>query len=159
MRRRDDPGTLLPARDRARAGTGPAGTHNGDPGMNRTTGRLAAWALVLCTGWGAGGTAAAQVVVSQVYGGGGNSGATLRSDFIELRNTGPAPVSLDGWSVQYASSTGASWQRTPLAGSIAPGGYYLVKQADGAGGTVDLPSPDATGTIAMAATNSCAFTL
>ena len=156
MPRAHDPGTLLPACDKAshaREGHGAAGDHNGDPGMNRTTGRIAAWALVLCTGWGVASTAAAQVVVSQVYGGGGNSGATLRSDFIELRNTGENTVSLDGWSVQYASSAGSSWQRTPLAGSIAPGGYYLVKQADGAGGTVDLPAPDATGTIAMAATN------
>ena len=156
MRHAHAPGTLLPACDKAlhaRDGHGAAGDHNGDPGMNRTTGRLAAWALVLCTGWGAAGAAAAQVVVSQVYGGGGNSGATLRSDFIELRNTGDTAVSLDGWSVQYASSAGSSWQRTPLAGTIAPGGYYLVKQADGAGGTVDLPTPDATGTIAMAATN------
>lgn len=95
----------------------------------------------------------AQVVVSQVYGGGGNSGATLRSDFIELHNNGSDTVSLDGWSVQYASSAGSSWQVTPLAGSIAPGAYYLVKQADGTGGSVDLPTPDATGTIAMSGTN------
>ncbi|MDQ3618216.1 MAG: lamin tail domain-containing protein [Pseudomonadota bacterium] len=99
------------------------------------------------------GTAHAQVVISQVYGGGGNSGATLRSDFIELRNNGASAVSVDGWSVQYASSTGSTWQRTALAGSIAPGGYYLVKQADGAGGSVALPTPDATGTIGMAATS------
>ncbi len=142
-----DTGTFMPALER-----GAAGAHQTGKGMNRTTGRVAAWALVLCTVLGMTGEAGAQVVVSQVYGGGGNSGATLRSDFIELRNTGSAAVSLDGWSVQYASAAGTSWQRTPLAGSIAPGGYYLVKQADGAGGTVDLPTPDATGTIAMAAT-------
>src|SRR3954468_4182580 len=44
-------------------------------------------------------TAQAQVVISQVYGGGGNSGATLRSDFIELRNNGATAVDLTGWSV------------------------------------------------------------
>ena len=44
--------------------------------------------------------AQAQVVVSQVYGGGGNSGATLRSDFIELRNNGASAVSVQGWSVR-----------------------------------------------------------
>ncbi|MDZ4348945.1 MAG: lamin tail domain-containing protein [Xanthomonadaceae bacterium] len=98
--------------------------------------------------------AQAQVVVSQVYGGGGNSGAPIRSDFIELFNSGDAPVSVDGWSVQYASATGTSWARTDLAGSIAPGGYYLVKQADGANTAAPaLPTPDATGTIAMASTN------
>jgi uncharacterized protein len=93
-----------------------------------------------------------QVVISQVYGGGGNSGATLRSDFIELHNNGAAAVDLSAWSVQYTSSTGTSWSRTNLSGSIAAGGYFLVKQADGAGGTVNLPTPDTIGTIAMAGT-------
>ena len=44
------------------------------------------------------------LVISQVYGGGGNSGATLKNDFIELFNPGGASVSLAGWSVQYASA-------------------------------------------------------
>ena len=67
------------------------------------------------------GTAQAQVVISQVYGGGGNSGAPYRSDFIELHNTGTQAVSLSGWSVQYTSAAGSTWQRTDLSGSIAPG--------------------------------------
>ncbi|QSX79590.1 lamin tail domain-containing protein [Agrilutibacter solisilvae] len=117
--------------------------------MNKYVGRLV-WAAVAgiapITG------AHAQVVVSQVYGGGGNSGATLKSDFIELRNNGATAVNLAGWSVQYASAAGTSWTRTNLAGTIAAGGYYLIKQADGTGGTVTLPTPDATGTIAMSGT-------
>lgn len=95
----------------------------------------------------------AQVVISQVYGGGGNSGATLKNDFIELRNNGPTAVDLTGWSVQYTSSAGTTWgSRTNLSGSIPAGGFYLIQQAQGAGGTVDLPTPDATGTIAMSGT-------
>ncbi|NJC28807.1 hypothetical protein GGR79_000274 [Xanthomonas arboricola] len=105
-------------------------------------------ALLLCA-LAVAGHANAQVVISQVYGGGGNSGATFRSDFVELHNIGSTTVSLDGWSVQYASAAGSSWQVTPLAGSVPAGGYYLVKQADGSGGSVALPTPDATGTIAM----------
>lgn len=99
-------------------------------------------------------TAAAvpQVVISQVYGGGGNSGATLRNDFIELFNPGTAPVSLAGWSVQYASSAGSTWQVTALSGTIQPGGYYLVQESAGTGGTANLPTPDATGTIPMSGT-------
>lgn len=96
---------------------------------------------------------ASGVVISQVYGGGGNSGATYRNDFIELFNAGAAPVSITGWSVQYASATGTSWQVTNLSGTIQPGGYYLVQQAQGSGGTTDLPTPDASGSIAMSATN------
>jgi DNA/RNA endonuclease G (NUC1) len=91
------------------------------------------------------------VVISQVYGGGGNSGATLRNDFIELFNRSTEALSLAGWSVQYGSTAGVFSGKTDLTGSIAAGGYLLIQQAAGAGGTVSLPTPDATGTIAMAA--------
>jgi 5'-nucleotidase len=96
-------------------------------------------------------SADAPVVINEVYGGGGNSGATFTHDFVELVNVTDQPVSLEGWSVQYASSTGGSWQQTALTGSIEPGGFYLVQHAQGSGGTTPLPTPDATGTIAMAA--------
>ena len=93
------------------------------------------------------------IVISQVYGGGGNSGATYTNDFIELFNRGASPVSLAGWSVQYASATGSTWQVTALAGTVQPGGYYLVQEAAGAGGTTPLPTPDASGSIAMSGSN------
>ncbi|HEY9167165.1 MAG TPA: phospholipase D-like domain-containing protein [Candidatus Kryptonia bacterium] len=92
------------------------------------------------------------VVISEVYGGGGNSGATLKNDFIELYNPTTSPVSLAGWSVQYSSAAGSSWQVTNLSGSIAPHGFYLVQEAQGSGGTISLPTPDATGTLAMSST-------
>ncbi len=92
------------------------------------------------------------VVISQVYGGGGNSGATYTNDFIELFNRGSATVDMTGWSVQYASTTGSSWSKTNLSGSLAPGQYYLIQESQGAGGTIPLPTPDITGTITMAAT-------
>ncbi len=92
------------------------------------------------------------VVISQVYGGGGNSGATLKNDFIELFNRGDVAVDLTGWTVQYASAAGSGWSTTTLSGSIPAGGYYLIQEAQGAGGSVNLPTPDATGTIVMSAT-------
>ena len=102
------------------------------------------------------GTASAispDITISQVYGGGGNSGASLTSDFVELFNRGTTSVALTGWSVQYASSTGTSWRVTPLSGVMPPGTHYLVAEAAGAGGTQPLPTPDATGTTAMSATS------
>jgi predicted extracellular nuclease len=92
------------------------------------------------------------LVISQVYGGGGNAGATLKNDFIEIHNTTGAQISLVGLSVQYASAAGTSWQVTNLTGAILPGQYYLIQEGPGAGGTVNLPTPDATGNIAMSAT-------
>ncbi|MET9092342.1 endonuclease/exonuclease/phosphatase family protein [Streptomyces cyaneofuscatus] len=96
----------------------------------------------------------ATAVISEVYGGGGNSGATLTRDFVELANSGSTPFEVGGFSVQYlpgAPSAGSQWQVSALTGAIAPGGRYLVAQAAGTGGTVALPAPDATGTIALAA--------
>lgn len=73
---------------------------------------------------------------------------------MELFNRGSTAVSLAGWSVQYASATGAGpWQVTPLTGStLAPGQRYLVRQAGNANGVNTLPSHDASGSIAMGAT-------
>ncbi|MEP7236234.1 MAG: lamin tail domain-containing protein [Ferruginibacter sp.] len=94
-----------------------------------------------------------QVVISQLYGGGGNAGATYTNDFIELFNRGAVPVSLTGWSVQYASATGTTWQITNLTNvTLQPGQYYLIQEANGTGGTTPLPTPDATGTIPMSGT-------
>jgi uncharacterized protein len=96
--------------------------------------------------------ASPNVVISQVYGGGGNSGATYTNDFVELFNRGTVAVDVTGWTVQYASAAGSSWAKTILSGTIQPGQYFLVQEAKGTGGTVALPTPDATGTIAMSAT-------
>ncbi|HZD96491.1 MAG TPA: lamin tail domain-containing protein, partial [Candidatus Sulfotelmatobacter sp.] len=92
------------------------------------------------------------IVISQIYGGGGNAGSTFKNDFIEIFNADGVSVSLNGWSVQYASAAGTTWQVTPLSGSLAPGQYFLIQESQGAGGTTNLPAPNATGNIAMSAT-------
>ncbi len=95
--------------------------------------------------------ASSGVVVSQIYAGGGNAGATYANDFVELFNPGAASVDLSGWTIQYASAASASWQATPLAGVIGPGRYYLVQLASTAAVGAALPTPDATGTTNLAA--------
>jgi predicted extracellular nuclease len=96
--------------------------------------------------------ASPDVVITEVYGGGGNSGAPYTNDFVELTNNGSSPVDVSGWSVQYASSGGSTWQVTKLTGSIAPGAAYLVQEGAGAGNGAPMPTPDVSGTIAMSAT-------
>ena len=93
--------------------------------------------------------ASPDIVISQVYGGGGNTNATYKQDFVELFNRGTAPVSLAGWSIQYASTTGtgnfgsSTTQITELPSvTLQPGQYYLIQEAQGTGGTTDLPAPD-----------------
>lgn len=93
------------------------------------------------------------VVINEVYGGGGNSGATYSHDFVELYNRGTTAVSVADWSVQYASASGTTWKVTKLTGSVEPGKKYLVQMAAGAGGGTALPKPDATGSTSMSATS------
>lgn len=98
------------------------------------------------------------IVISQVYGGGGNAGAQYQSDFIELFNRGSVPAMVTGWSVQYAAAAGFAWSSTLITGTINPGRYFLVKLATGSGCSTlpcgaPLPAPDATGTSAMSASN------
>ena len=90
----------------------------------------------------------ADIVISQVYGGGGNSGGIYTNDFVELFNRGATTVSLAGWSIQYTSATGtgnfgsATNLITPLSGSLAPGQYLLIQEAAGTNVIAPLPTPD-----------------
>ncbi|MEV4115100.1 ExeM/NucH family extracellular endonuclease [Nonomuraea sp. NPDC049695] len=95
------------------------------------------------------------VVISQVYGGGGNSGAPFSNDYVELFNRSGAPVSLDGWSVQYTSAGGTgnfASNKAGLSGTLAPGQYHLVQLAAGTTPSGALPQPDSVGAINMSGT-------
>ncbi len=94
---------------------------------------------------------AGPVVINEVYGGGGNSGATYKQDFVELVNVSSQPVDLSGWSVQYAAASGTFSAVTALSDVLPAGASYVVRESQGSGGTTDVPS-DVTGTIAMSGT-------
>lgn len=97
--------------------------------------------------------ASPDVLLSEVYGGGGNTGAQYSNDFVELHNRGASAVSVAGWSVQYASSGGTNWLVTALSGSVQPGSRYLVRLGSGGTNGAPLPTPDATGSTNMSATS------
>ncbi|MDX9833437.1 MAG: lamin tail domain-containing protein [Anaerolineae bacterium] len=96
--------------------------------------------------------AASDVVISQLYGGNGN---TYNADYVELFNRSSGAVDVTGWSVQYASATGTGHFSangvTTLAGSMQPGQYLLVRLATAATGAA-LPMPDASGGSNLSAT-------
>ncbi|WP_408929560.1 lamin tail domain-containing protein [Corynebacterium axilliensis] len=87
-------------------------------------------------------------VISEVYGGGGNSGAPFTNDFIELYNPTDADIDLTDWSVEYFSAKGGSGGKTTLNGSIPAGGNYLIQGGGGDTGE-PLPTPDAEGSLNM----------
>lgn len=96
------------------------------------------------------------VVISQVFGGGGNSGAAWNQDFVELFNASGAPASLGGLSIQYAGQSAAfasSSDITVLPNVTVPaGGYFLVAMGAAGSAGSSLPMPDATGSSTLAAT-------
>ena len=101
-------------------------------------------------------TSVTHLVISQVYGAGGNGGSTIKQDFVELFNPTNAPISTAGMTLQYTSASGTFsgsganvFYALPTK-TIPAYSYFLVQMAQGTGGTVDLSSPDATGAIALA---------
>ncbi|HEX8844854.1 MAG TPA: Calx-beta domain-containing protein [Pyrinomonadaceae bacterium] len=103
----------------------------------------------------------ANLVISQLYQSGGNAGAVLQNDFIEIFNRGTTTVdfSVTPYSVQYVGTTGsfgstsASNKTNITSGTIAPGQYFLVQEASGGSNGSALPTPDASGSINMSATS------
>jgi len=107
---------------------------------------------VLAAASSASGSGAGSIVVSQLFAAGGNSGASYANDYVMLFNRGTSAVSVTGWTLQYASATGTTWQSTALTGSIPAGGHYLVGLASGGTNGSALPTTDATGTSNLAVT-------
>ncbi|MBI5711469.1 MAG: lamin tail domain-containing protein [Candidatus Eisenbacteria bacterium] len=117
--------------------------------MRKTATALFALALVASMATAA--LAANAVRISQVYGGGGNTGATYNNDYVELFNNSGSAVSIGGWSLQYGSATGTvnlgactnCLTVIPSGASIPPCGYYLIQLAAGTIAGPPLPvTPD-----------------
>src|SRR5687767_9183461 len=83
------------------------------------------------------------LVISEVYGAGGNSGATYNADFVEIFNPTTGSLDLTGMAVQYRSSTGVGTSSFALNGSVAAGDTYVI-QMSAPGTTGAALSPDAT---------------
>jgi predicted extracellular nuclease len=85
------------------------------------------------------------LVISEVYGAGGNAGAVYNADYVELYNPTGSAISVAGDYVHYRSAAGGSGG-TPaqLTGSVPAHGHYLIQMgASSATNGVALPTPDA----------------
>ncbi|MGL4517929.1 MAG: lamin tail domain-containing protein, partial [Shewanella sp.] len=96
--------------------------------VNQIQYKLTMLASACLLAWAPSSFAAGKMVISQIYGGGGNTSAVYKNDFVELLNMGDADVDITNWSLQYASATGSNWAVTPLpATQVKPGQYILVQ--------------------------------
>ena len=121
----------------------------------RLRGLLGSLLLVLLPllGWG-------QVVISQVYTGGGlNSGSpTFNQDYVELFNRSAATQSIGGFTIQFGGGTSTgnftSSAAIPAGTTIPAGGYYLIGLAIGSAGSTLSPTPNFASTSVALATAS-----
>jgi len=84
------------------------------------------------------------IVISGVYGGGGNSGSIYKNDYIELYNTTSSAVDLAGYTLYYASATGTSATTNntytfPAGSTIGAKKFALIKCAAGTGTQPEWP--------------------
>ncbi|MCD1116116.1 lamin tail domain-containing protein [Chryseobacterium turcicum] len=93
----------------------------------------------------------AQIVINEIYTGGGLLGAAITNDFIELKNIGTSTSSLNGATLQYASASGAFTQYNNLPSiTLNPGQTYLIQQgSDGLGGLINLLNPNLIVTVLL----------
>lgn len=93
----------------------------------------------------------AQIVINEVYTGGGLLGAAITNDFIELKNIGSSTSSLNGATIQFASSSGTFTQYYTLPSiTLNPGQTYLIQQgSDGLGGLINLLNPNLIVTVLL----------
>ncbi|MDH2415864.1 ExeM/NucH family extracellular endonuclease [Nocardioides sp. CER19] len=92
------------------------------------------------------------LVISEVYGAGGNNGAVYNADFVELYNPTASALSLSGLAVHYRSASGGSGGSPfALSGSVPAHGHWLIQMSGAGSNGAALPTPDATAGFNMAA--------
>jgi Lamin Tail Domain len=85
----------------------------------------------------------AQIVINEIYTGGGILGATLTNDFVELKNIGNTTQTLTGATIQYGPVSGAFTQYHTLPTiSLLPGQTYLIQEGGDGGGIINLLNPN-----------------
>ena len=86
------------------------------------------------------------IVISQVYGGGGSPGSTYQNNFIELFNRSNVPIDISGWPLHFAPATGTFNVAVAFVSSrgilVQPGRYMLIQLGPSSTNGAPLPTPD-----------------
>jgi uncharacterized protein YjdB len=91
------------------------------------------------SGGGAKGFKPGDIVFSQIYVNGGNSGAFYNTKFFELYNNTDTDIDLSGWSIAYTSASNMSFgPGQVLSGTIKAHSYFLIAGNKNTNGK-DLP--------------------
>ncbi len=75
------------------------------------------------------------LLIYEVYGGGGNVGATYRNDYVVLYNPSAASFDLSHCSLQYSAAGGTSFYVFPLEGTVAAESFFVITLYGGTNGS------------------------
>jgi len=82
------------------------------------------------------------LVISQLYGAGGNGGSVYRADYVEIFNRGGTAVTATGWTLQYAAAANPWTGKAVLPTfTVEPGQYVLVQMQGSGTAQPALPTP------------------
>src|SRR5690606_33310530 len=85
----------------------------------------------------------AQIVINEIYTGGGLLGALITNDFIELKNIGASTATLSNATIQYGPISGPFTQYHELPPiTLGAGQTYLIQQASDGLGLINLVNPN-----------------
>lgn len=89
-----------------------------------------------------------EIVISQIYTGGGTPGAAFQNSFIELFNRSNSPRDLVGVPITFTSATGTFTFSIAFTSSrgitLNPGQHFLIQLGSAGPNGMPLPSPDGT---------------
>ena len=89
-----------------------------------------------------------EIVISQIYTGGGTPGAAFQNSFIELFNRSNSPRDLVGVPITFTSATGTFTFTISFVSSrgitLNPGQHFLIQLGSAGPNGMPLPSPDGT---------------
>lgn len=127
------------------------------PAAGLTAAAATGLALVLVPASASAAPDASEVVINEVYGGGGNSGSVYSHDFVELYNPTDRDIDLSGWAIdQRSAADNRGTLHTIRSGVIPAKGHFLIRGAAGNNSPAELPTPDSVGTFNFSGTNAIA---
>lgn len=79
------------------------------------------------------------LMIYELYTAGGNAGATYNKDYVVIYNGTNAAIDLSGYTLQYASKTGAFSIKATLTGTINSGDFFIVSDQNAGKNGAALP--------------------
>ena len=99
------------------------------------------------------------VVINEVYGGGGNKGAVFNTDFVELYNPTDQPIDVTGWTIEQRATNNNLGNTHTLTGVVPAKSTFLITSTPGSNGDAITDADDTTAKFGFGAKGAIAVLL